>query len=146
MNRENSDLSLFNNSFDLSPKGFFRGLFNENFLDEMSFGGFKVDVKEKKNAYIIDAEMPGFDKKDINIEIDDNLLTISASLDESNEQKDDGGRYIRRERRTGSFRRSFPLSNIKSDEIKAQMKNGILTIYCPKKSETLPRSKNIEIE
>ncbi|MDD3693051.1 MAG: Hsp20/alpha crystallin family protein [Oscillospiraceae bacterium] len=147
MNRDKNELSLFNNNdYGLFPRGFFPSFFNEGIWDGFNFSGFRVDVRDKKDQYIIEAEMPGIDKKNVNLEIEDNMLKISANINEKTEQKDEDGRYIRRERRTGSFRRSFSLENIKADEIKAEMNNGILTIYCPKKSETTANTRRIQIQ
>jgi HSP20 family protein len=147
MSNEKNELSLFhNNDFGLFPRGFFSNFMNDGFWDGFRFGGFKADVRETKDAYIIDAEMPGVDKKDVSIDIDENMLTVSANIDESKEQKDDYGRYLRRERRTGSFKRSFSLENVRANEIKAEMNNGILSITCPKKAETISRSRRIEIQ
>lgn len=147
MSDKRNTLDLFrDNAFKLFPQGFFSDYFDDTFLDAFGFGGFKVDVREKDDAYIIDAEMPGMNKDDIVIDITDRMLTISVNMNEQNEQKDEDGRYIRRERRQGSFRRGFSLDNIKADEIKAEMKNGILTIYCPKKSKTAPDSRRIDIQ
>lgn len=144
MNHNKNALDLFRGD-SLFPRGLFPDFFG-SFWDGFGFGGIKVDVREKKDAYIIEAEMPGLDKKDINIDVTDNVLTISADIDESKEQRDDDGRYIRRERRYGSFRRSFSLDNVKADQINAEMKNGILTVYCPKKNETSPNSRRIVIQ
>lgn len=147
MNDKRNALDLFrNNAFNLFPQGLFSNYFDDTFWDAFGLIGFKVDVREKDDAYIIEAEMPGMNKDNIVIDITDRMLTISAQMDEQNEQKDEDGRYIRRERRQGSFRRSFSLDNIKADEIKADMKNGILTIYCPKASKTIPSSRRIGIE
>ncbi len=103
-------------------------------------------LRDKKDAYIIDAEIPGINKENVSIDINNNMLTISANINESTEQKAEDGQYIRKERRTGSFLRSFSLENIKSDEIKAKMSNGILTIHCPKKSETSTNIRQIQIQ
>lgn len=147
MNRDNHDLSPFNDDQNgLFPRGFFPSFFNDSLWNGLNFGGFKVDVMEKKDAYVIDAELPGIDKNNVNIDIDDNMLTISANVDEHKEEKDESGRYLRRERRSGSYRRSFPLDNIKADEIKAEMNNGILTVRCPKKQESRPNTKRIPIQ
>lgn len=141
--RENNGLSVFNDArFGLFPSGFL----TENFWDSFNYGGFKVDVKEIKDAYIFDAELPGIDKNDINIDINNNVLTIAVKVDKNNEEKDESGRYIRKERHMGSFKRSFSLENIKSDEIKAEMKNGVLTITCPKKEEVKLSTRKVEIQ
>lgn len=138
--------SFNNNDFGLSPRGSFPSFFNEGFWEGFNFGSFKVDVRDKKDAYIIDAEIPGINKENVSIDINNNMLTISANINESTEQKAEDGQYIRKERRTGSFLRSFSLENIKSDEIKAKMSNGILTIHCPKKTETSTNIRQIQIQ
>jgi len=140
-----NSLDLFRDDDSLFPRGMFPGFFS-NFWDNFGFGGLRVNVREKKDAYIIEAEMPGIDKKNIDIDVTDNILTISANVDERKEQRDDDGRYIRRERRSGSFRRSFSLDNVKADQINAEMKNGVLTVYCPKKNESSPNSRRIIIQ
>ncbi|MDP4118674.1 MAG: Hsp20/alpha crystallin family protein [Bacillota bacterium] len=145
MNNKNA-LSSSGNNDSIFPRSFFPGFLNEGFLDNFNSSNFKVDVRDKKDAYIIDAEMPGVDKKNVNIDIDDNMLTIWANVSENTEQKDEDGNYLRRERRTGSFKRSFSLENVKADEIKAEMNNGVLTIYCPKKLETPTNTRKIQIQ
>lgn len=143
MNDKRNAFDLFrSNALNLFPQGFFS---DDNLWDAFGFGGFKVDVREKDDVYIIDAEMPGINKDNIKIDIDDRTLTISVQTDEQSEQKDEEGRYLRRERHSGSFHRSFSLDNIKSDEIKAEMKNGVLTIYCPKKEQTISKARRINI-
>lgn len=147
MNDRKNALNIFrNNAMNLFPQGLFSNYLDDDFWDAFGFGDFKVDVREKDDAYIIDAEMPGINKEDIQIDITDRYLTIAVQTDEQNEQKDEEGRYLRRERRSGSFRRSFSLDNIQSDRIKAEMKNGILTINCPKKEQTLSNPRRIQIE
>jgi HSP20 family protein len=147
MKDDRNDLSVFHdNDYGMFPRAFLSNFFNDNVWEGFGFGGFKVDVLEKKDAYVINAEMPGVDKNNIHIDIHENMLTISANLNESSEQKDDNGRYLRRERRTGSYKRSFSLDNIKADEIRAEMNNGILSIHCPKKAELPPNTRHIQIQ
>lgn len=86
--------------------------------------------------------MPAFDKEDININIDGNKLTITAKHNVEKEENKDN--YICRERRYGSFTRSFDVSNIKTEEIKADYKNGVLTLDLPKKNNN-PTSRKIDI-
>ena len=131
----------------LWPTDFINEFLNDNwFIDNVGMGGIKVDVREKDNAYIIDAEMPGMGKEDIEINLDDERLTIKAHKEQHSEETDAEGRFIRRERRSGSFQRSFALDNVKVEDIRADMKDGILTIVCPKKEKTVPASRRIEIE
>jgi len=106
--------------------------------------GFRTDVKEKDDKYIIDAELPGMDKEDINVEMDDNYLTITANNEYYEEEENEG--YIRRERRKGNYRRSFYIENIKEDGVEAEYDNGILEITLPKKEETVTKKKTIDIK
>ncbi|TCS83090.1 Hsp20/alpha crystallin family protein [Tepidibacillus fermentans] len=126
--------------FDLIP--FRRGTndiftyFNElekNFLDNFNFTfpNFRTDIVDKGDHFVLEAELPGFRKEDINIEVDNNRLTIHAKHEARVE--DNKENYIRKERRFGSFTRSFDVSNIKTDEIKAEYNNGVLILDLPKK-------------
>jgi HSP20 family protein len=117
--------------------------FFNNVMDRSKLG-FRTDVKEKDDKYIIDAELPGMNKEDITVEMDDNYLTITANNEEYNESEEEG--YIRRERRRGSYCRSFYIENVKQDEIEAEYNNGILEISLPKKEETVTKKKTIDIK
>jgi len=117
--------------------------FFNNVMDRSKLG-FRTDVKEKDDKYIIDAELPGMNKEDITVEMDDNYLTISANNEEYNEAEEEG--YIRRERRRGSYCRSFYIENIKEDEIEAEYNDGILEIKLLKKEETVTKKKTIDIK
>ncbi|MBF8437913.1 Hsp20/alpha crystallin family protein [Halanaerobiaceae bacterium Z-7014] len=105
---------------------------------------FKTDIIEQEDKYVIEAELPGMHKDDIELEIDNDRLTISAN--QTHEVKEEEENYIRRERRTGSFQRSFYIDNVQEDDIKASYDNGILKIYLPKKEPTKPKRREIEIE
>lgn len=147
MDNQKNELGLFNNQrLDFWPQSFLSNIFDGSFWDNFGFGGFNVDVKENADAYIIDAEMPGLSKEDIAIDINGHMLTISAQLNENNEQKDENGRYLRRERHTGSFKRSFSLEDVNTEEINAEMENGVLTIRCPKKTPSVPNSRRVQIQ
>jgi len=106
--------------------------------------GFRTDIKDNGDSYLLEAELPGFDKKDIKIEANDHYLTISAERKSSSEEKND--KYVRMERTYGAFRRSFDVSDVKIDDIKAEYENGILKLTLPKKEEVLPKSRTIEIK
>lgn len=101
---------------------------------ESHLPAFSTDIVDKGDRFVLEADLPGFNKEDINIHVDDNRLTISAQHKVSKEENKDN--YIRKERRYGSFTRSFDVSNIKTDQIKADYKNGVLTIDLPKKENT----------
>ena len=94
----------------------------------------------------MESELPGFEKEDINIDIKDDYLTISAEHSSNDEEKDEKGNYIRRERSFGSYKRSFGISDVEHDGISAEYKNGVLTIELPKKKVEEPVSKRLEIK
>ncbi len=108
--------------------------FGDNLLKgiDSTFSGFRTDIVDKGDRFILSAELPGFNKEDISIEIDSNLLTISAKRTEERLEKDDNGNYIKRERSYGTYKRSFDMTNVKVELIKADYKNGILELSMPK--------------
>ena len=85
-------------------------------------------------------------KEDINIQLSDNYLTITAEHRTESEEKDKKGNYIRRERTWGSYSRSFDVSDINTAQIKAGYQNGVLTLNLPKRTETTPSSRTVAIE
>ncbi|HOV68758.1 MAG TPA: Hsp20/alpha crystallin family protein [Clostridia bacterium] len=147
MGHRNNDLVPFSHNV-FWPEELISGFFNDNFWDGFGLArpGFRVDIKDNKDSYIIEADMPGIDKENVNIEVDaNNMLTISVNTDESLEEKDDRGQYIRRERRRGYMSRSFSAENIDTAKIKAVMKNGVLQLTCPKKTPTQSLARRIDI-
>jgi len=105
---------------------------------------FSTDIKDEGDHYVLQAELPGFDKGDIDLDVKDGVLTITATHQESSEQKRDN--YVCRERRSGSFTRSFNLEGIQEDGISASYQNGVLELTMPKRQEVLPQSRKIAIE
>ncbi len=105
---------------------------------------FKIDIKEKKEEYVIEAEMPGVKKEDIKLELKDNYLIISAKNEITSEEK--GENYIRKERRSGSFSRDFYLEHVNQDAIRAEYINGILYVRLPKLEKEIDPSQRIEIQ
>ena len=129
-------------------------LFDRMFLDDPFFSGeresklMKTDIKEKKDKYIIEMDLPGYEKENISLEINDGYLMISAKTNQNKGEKEEG-KYVRKERFVGECSRSFYVGeNIKEEDIKASFKNGILKIEVPKKEERkeLPEKKHIPIE
>lgn len=104
----------------------------------------KTDVYEKDGYIHIEMDVPGFDKNDIKIDVDDGVLTIEAEKEESKEDKE-GKNYYRRERSYGSFKRQFNVGGIKENEINAKFHNGVLKISFPKE-EKKETKKFIEIK
>ncbi|NOX89965.1 MAG: Hsp20/alpha crystallin family protein [Calditrichaeota bacterium] len=102
-----------------------------------------MNIEETKDAYKVSVELPGMEKDDIDIQIKDNVLTISGEKKE--ETKSEEGTFYRRERRYGKFSRSISLpGDVKVDNIEAEYKNGVLTLTLPKAEEAKP--KKIEVK
>lgn len=135
-----SRLSLFDDIFD--------DMFKDSFFRTQSNGVMKTDIKEKDGNYLLDIELPGFKKEDIEINLDNGYLTIQASHNTDNSEKDDEGNVIRRERSYGSCSRSFYVGeSITQEDIKAKYDNGELKVLLPKKSpEEIETKKTIMIE
>ena len=143
-------LSLYRpNVMENALSGFDRYLdsfFRDNFLDpaERVFNRLPtVDVKETEKAYVLEAELPGLEEKDIEIRLDGSTLTLqSKKVEEKNEEKaaNAGDSYLIRERRFTSFSRSFKLpENADKEGITASFKNGILSLEINKKNEAQAR-------
>ena len=134
----------FNSLFDVFNDSFFANPF-AGFGDMPMTANMKVDVKDNGDSYELIADLPGVDKKDIALNYDNNYLTIEAKKDESNDQKDDKGNYIRRERSYGSFSRSFDISDVDADHISAEYKNGVLEMILPKTQTTKPETRRLTV-
>ena len=126
--------------FDLIPFGRNeRNLFN--YLDnvERSFwdgsisnmAQFRCDVQDKGDSYLLEAELPGFEREDIGIDLDGTTLVITARHSSESGEKDKDGNYLRRERKFGSFSRSFDVSGVDTEHISAAYKNGGLELTLP---------------
>lgn len=123
--------------------------FERNFFQNSSIDlpAFRTDIRDTGDKYVLEAELPGFSKEDINLDLKDGILTISAEHTENNDQKDEkNGSYIRRERRYGSFRRSFDVTGIDENAITASYQNGVLELSLPKAQQVIPEAKKIMIE
>ena len=99
----------------------FDDVFGDSFFNEGASRLMKTDIKEKKNEYIIDIDLPGYDKEGIKLEIQDGYLTVHASVNKE-ENDEEKGRFVRKERYSGACSRSFYVGeNITEDEIKAKL-------------------------
>jgi len=105
-----------------------------------------INVREDKDKYTIEVAAPGLDKKDFDVDIQNNVLTISSEKEQKDENKDDN--YLRREFSYSSFQRSFSLpETVKVEDIKAKHDNGVPFVELPKKKEAVEKaSKKIDIE
>ena len=105
---------------------------------------FRTDVTDTGDAYKLEAELPGFKKDDLKIDIENDCLTISAERKaESKSEKDN---YVKRERFYGSFTRCFDVSGINVDGIEASYTDGMLNVTLPKKAAEVPASRRLEIK
>ena len=115
------------------------------------FGGkgleqFRTDIKDEGDSFVLEADMPGFKKEDISLDINNDVLTIKAERHSEHEDKDSKGKYVRCERSYGSYARQFDLSGIDTSGIKAKYDNGVLTLDMPKKQEIKAEGRKLEIE
>ena len=112
----------------------FDDVFADPFFSEKENRIMRTDLKEKEGKYYLEIDIPGFDKEDIKIELQDGYLTISAEKD--NEKEEKHAKYLKRERFSGMCSRSYYVGdNVKEEDIKANFKNGILTVEFPKEQE-----------
>lgn len=131
------------NDFDL-----FDDMFSDPFFTGSESRVMKTDIKEKKDKYVIDMDLPGYEKEDIKIDIQDGYLTVHAKANKAETDKEEG-KYVRKERYYGECSRSFYVGeDVAEEDIKAKFKNGTLTLEVNKKDEPkqLPDKKYIDIE
>ena len=131
------------NNFDL-----FDEFFNDDFFERKERNLMKTDIKEHKDKYTVEIDLPGFKKEDIELSLNNGYLNIHAKV-EKKDDKEDEGKFLHRERFYGECSRSFYIGDeVKEDDIQAEFKNGILQIDVPKKEETkkIPERKQIEIK
>ncbi|MBQ6169425.1 MAG: Hsp20/alpha crystallin family protein [Ruminococcus sp.] len=121
--------------------------FDKNFFgDSMPINSCRTDIRDDGDKYVMESELPGFEKEDIKLDINGTQLTIAAEHSTNSDEKDEKGNYIRRERTFGSYKRSFDVSDVDTEAISAEYKNGVLTLELPKKKPEEPVSKRLEIK
>ena len=147
----------------MMPSIFRENLFDD-FMNDFAFPAFpnvdkelygkhaknlmKTDVRETKNSYEVDVDLPGFKKDEINAQLDNGYLTISAAKGLDKDEKDKKGKYIRKERYAGAMSRSFYVGEgVTQEDIKAKYEDGILRLSVPKKeAKAVENKKYIAIE
>ena len=131
------------NEFDL-----FDDMFMDPFFERKESRLMKTDIREKGNNYIIDVDLPGYEKEDIDIEMENGYLKITAKTNKSVDESDKEEKYIHKERYYGECSRSFYVGeNLKEEDIKASFKNGILSLTFPKEApKQLEEKKKIQID
>ncbi len=138
--------NLFDEFFDDSfEKNFFGGrnpLYGKNAKNLM-----KTDVKEHDGAYEVDIDLPGFTKDEVNVELHEGYLTVTAAKGLDKDKTDKDGKYIRQERYAGVCTRSFYVGDVKPEEIRAKYESGVLTLHIPKRDvKTAQQPNRIAIE
>lgn len=131
------------NDFDLWDE-----MFRDPFFTQGETKLMKTDIKEKKDKYLVNIDLPGYEKENIKIEIEDGYLTVHATTDSQKEEKEEG-KFVRKERYLGECSRSFYIGeDIKEEDIRASLKNGTLQLEIPKKEKqkALPEKKYIPID
>ena len=135
---ERNDDNVFD-TFDNFARNFFRS-------SNTDLPAFRTDIRDAGDRFVLEAELPGFNKEDISLDLKDGILTIRAEHREDKDEKDKQGNYIRRERRFGSFSRSFDVTGIDEGGITAAYNHGILELNLPKAQPAVPETKRIAIE
>lgn len=118
---------------------------SRSFWDNNNVSAFRTDITEKDGKYILEADLPGFKKEDISVDIDKDCLTITAEH-KSEEKEENADSYIRRERFYGSYTRSFNVKGIDTEAITAAYTDGVLTLTMPKKEPEVPAARRLEIK
>lgn len=113
---------------------------------ERKGGQFSTDIRDNGKEYLLEADLPGVKKEDIQLDLTDNILTISAERHSEYEEKDKKGNYVRCERSYGSYQRSFDTTGIDVDKIEAEFKDGVLKLTMPKLVEQKPEPKKLTIK
>lgn len=135
---DRSDNNVFD-TFDNFTRDFFR-------KSNTDLPAFRTDIRDTGDSYVLEAELPGFRKEDIDLDLKDGILTITAVHQDSEEKKAEDGSYIRRERRYGSFTRSFDVTGINESGITAAYENGVLALTLPKAKPVEPETHKIAIQ
>lgn len=133
--RKRNEFDLFDDMFRMDP-----------FFERKEMNLMRTDIKEKGDNYIIEIDLPGYDKQDIEIEMEKGYLKVSAKTSKETDNSED--KYIHKERFYGECSRSFYVGeNLKEEDIKAAFKNGILTLTVPKEQpKKLEEKKYIQID
>lgn len=118
---------------------------SRSFWDNNNVSAFRTDITEKDGKYILEADLPGFKKEDISVDIDKDCLTITAEH-KSEDKEENADSYIRRERYYGSYTRSFNVKGIDTEAITAAYNDGVLTLTMPKKEPEVPAARRLEIK
>lgn len=136
--RKPNSISLFDD-FDQFFENFFKDVPSRTAARYPS-----VDIREEKDKFVLEADMPGFTEKDVNVNVDNNVLYIESCREDKREEQEQG--YLLRERQSCTFKRSFNLpEGVDVDKIKGEFKNGVLNLTVPKSPERQPKKIAIKL-
>ncbi|MEA4924271.1 MAG: Hsp20/alpha crystallin family protein [Syntrophomonadaceae bacterium] len=128
-------------------RGSFPGNFLDNFFNNSFMAGFNTnmrsDIKENEHEYVVEIEMPGYAKENIDVACQDGHLTITAANSQENDEEKNN--YIRQERQFGRISRSYRIDGINENKITAAYRNGILVLTLPKSDDSQDKRKRIDI-
>lgn len=128
-------LDNFGNNFSAMMDNFMRPMYDGDIM--------RTDVKENDKEYILDIEVPGYDKNNISVNYEDGYITVSARKEEKSDEEKNG--YIRQER-SSSCSRSYYVGEVEEESIKAKYVNGVLALYIPKQQDKTQKTHSITIE
>lgn len=138
------DMRPFNHSFfNMEPSDFFKDFGRHMLDDTFTTSQIRTDIKELDDAYVVEAELPGMDKENIQLKFENNVLTIAAQNTVEDRKEDEEGRIIRQERHFSNMQRQFTFNNVDESNIKASYQNGMLNVTLGKR--TPGRSTNSDI-
>lgn len=148
--RSNRHVAVRNNENYFNPfsDDFFRAFFGDDFANGMLSAErpLKVDVRDEGDHYLLEADMPGINRENVHVDVNDGVLTIAAEINDTKESQEDG-RYVYRERCYGRTSRSFNLDGIRDEDITAEFKDGVLKLNLPKmEAQQKLTGRTIEIQ
>ncbi|ATO42781.1 Hsp20/alpha crystallin family protein [Loigolactobacillus coryniformis] len=144
----NDLMNRHNDLMDFGAGRFFNRLahsfFDDDFSDLTFNDTMRTDIKESDQAYTATIDLPGVDKKDLKIDYQNNILTVSAKNEQNTDERDENDQLVHRERRYGQFSRQYQLPNVDQDKITAKYNDGVLTITLPKSAEATKHQIEIQ--
>lgn len=129
-------------------KDIFEDFFNDFKLSgsNLPAGMMKTDIKDSENHYLLSVELPGYDKDDIKVSLEDGYLTIETEKKSENESASDQGKYIRKERYYGLMKRSYYVGDVTIDDVKGSFDKGILHLEVPKEVKKVPEKRYLKLK
>ena len=125
---------------------FERRFFHDDVFGRDALAVFRTDISDEGDHYLLEADLPGFEKKDICLDLNGETLTIKAERHSKVEDKDRKGKILRCERTYGTYSRQFDVSEINTEKISAKYEDGVLKLVLPKKEKVLPSARQLTID